>query len=47
VDLIRSLEIAKKLNIYAYYTYFLECARDQNIPLLSLDIRLIKASKEL
>lgn len=37
VDLFKSLEIAKKYNIYAYDAYFLECARQYNSPLITLD----------
>jgi predicted nucleic acid-binding protein len=47
VDLIRSLELAKKLDIYAYDAYFLECARYLNLPVISLDNKLISASKEI
>jgi predicted nucleic acid-binding protein len=45
--LANSLELAKKLNIFAYDAYFIECARYFNMPLISLDTRLIKASKEI
>jgi predicted nucleic acid-binding protein len=45
VDLIRSLELSKELNIYAYDAYFIECARYLSLPLVSLDERLINASK--
>ncbi len=35
-----ALEIASKFNIYAYDAYFLECASNLKLPLLTLDRRL-------
>ena len=37
VDLVRALEIAHKLGIYAYDAYVIACALDHNAPLLTLD----------
>jgi len=36
----KALELASKFNIYAYDAYFLECASNLNLPLLTLDKRL-------
>lgn len=47
VDLVSSIEIANKLKIYAYDAYFLECALNYKIPLLTLDNGLISAAKKL
>lgn len=46
-DLIRAIEIAHKLKLYAYDAYFLESALRLKIPLLSLDNDLINAAKKL
>jgi predicted nucleic acid-binding protein len=35
-----ALELATKFNIYAYDAYFLECATNLNLPLLTLDRQL-------
>lgn len=37
VNLFSSLEISKRFNIYAYDAYFIECANNYNLPLISLD----------
>ncbi len=47
VDLANSLKIAEKYNIYAYDAYFLECARNFNSPLLTLDNRLGNVAKQM
>ena len=47
VDLNYALEIAKKLNIYAYDAYFIVCALKLNAPLLSLDGSLIINAKKV
>ena len=41
-----ALELAKKFNIYAYDAYFLECATNLKLPLLTLDRRLRKIAIE-
>ncbi len=46
-DLIKSLEIANKLNIYAYDAYYLECAKRLNLPLFTLDRGMINSAKKL
>lgn len=40
INLIKALEIAKELNIYAYDAYMIECARVHRIPLLTLDVSM-------
>lgn len=37
VDLIKSLNLAKQLNVYAYDAYLLVCAMQMGTPLLTLD----------
>ena len=46
-DLVSSIQIAEKLNIYAYDAYFLDCAKNLNLPILSLDQGLLNAAKEI
>ncbi|GIV45371.1 MAG: twitching motility protein PilT [Ignavibacterium sp.] len=46
-DLVKSLEIANGLNIYAYDAYFLECARSLNLPIFTLDRGMINSAKKL
>lgn len=46
VTLDSALEFSNKFNLYAYDAYFLICAKDLNIPLLSLDQVLIARAKE-
>jgi len=46
IDLEKSLQIANQLHIYAYDAYFIECAEKNRSPLLSIDDRLIEASKK-
>jgi predicted nucleic acid-binding protein len=46
VTLDSALEFSHKFNLYAYDAYFLICAKDLNIPLLSLDQVLIARAKE-
>jgi len=45
VDLTQALEIAGRLNIYAYDAYIIACALKQNCPLLTLDGGLSYAAK--
>ena len=47
VDLDSALEVAKKLNIYAYDAYFIVCALKLNAPLLSLDGSLILNARKI
>lgn len=45
-DIRVALEIASNLNIYAYDAYFLECAFNLKLPLLTLDRRLREIAVE-
>jgi len=47
IDIRKALEIAAKFNIYAYDAYFLECAAELQLPLLSLDRHLYTAAQKL
>ncbi len=47
VDLRKSVEIAYKHNIYAYDAYFLECAINYNLPLITLDEKLADIAAEM
>lgn len=44
VDLAASLELADRLNLYAYDAYLLACAQAQRAPLLTLDRTLMRAA---
>lgn len=46
-DLPKALEIADKLNIYAYDAYFLDCAKRLNLPIFTLDKGMITSAKKL
>ena len=45
IDLENTLALVGQLNIYAYDAYLIECARQTDTPLLSLDKGLINAAK--
>jgi predicted nucleic acid-binding protein len=45
VDLTQTIEIASRLNLYAYDAYIIACALNQNCPLLTLDGGLSYAAK--
>lgn len=47
VDLLESVIIAAKHNIYAYDAYFLECALRMRAPLLTLDDELKKTAEKI
>lgn len=47
VSLQNSIKIASLNNIYAYDAYFLECSKQYNIPLITLDNRLFEIAKEM
>lgn len=47
VDLIRSLELAQRLNLYAYDAYVLACALSSRSPLLTLDRKLAVAASSV
>ncbi|HEX2959390.1 MAG TPA: type II toxin-antitoxin system VapC family toxin [Chitinispirillaceae bacterium] len=40
INVLKSLEIAYELKIYAYDAYMIECARNYRVPLLTLDVML-------
>lgn len=46
VPLDSALEFSNQFNLYAYDAYFLICAKDLNLSLLSLDQVLITRAKE-
>lgn len=45
VDLKSAVRLAAKYNIYAYDAYILQCAIENNIPLISLDQSLLEIAK--
>jgi len=46
IDLKEAVRLAGKHNIYAYDAYILRCAIEHNLPLISLDKRLIDVAKQ-
>lgn len=44
-DLANAIRIAKETGMYAYDAYFLDCAVRHKSPLLTLDVKLMKAAK--
>ena len=47
VDIQQALELAFKLNIYAYDAYFLQCAKSLSCPLITLDKKMKQAALDL
>ncbi len=47
VDIAQALQLAIDFNIYAYDTYFLQCAINHSCPLLTLDKGMKKVAKQL
>jgi predicted nucleic acid-binding protein len=47
VDIRKTLKICNDFNIYAYDGYFLECAKNFNSTLLSLDKNMIEVAKKM
>lgn len=47
VDVHESLKIATENNIYAYDAYFLQCAKANSLPLLTLDKRMRQVAEQL
>ena len=47
IDVIAAVELAARLNIYAYDSYIIACAQNQDCPLLSLDAGLIHAAQSV
>lgn len=46
IDITKAVELAGKYNVYAYDAYILQCAIEQNIPLLTLDKDLAEIAKK-
>lgn len=46
-DIKAALSIAVRYNIYAYDTYFLECANNLRNPLLTLDLGMQRVAREI
>ena len=44
VDLVQSVTLSDRLNLYAYDAYFVACALELQLPLLTLDRRLAQAA---
>lgn len=47
VQLERVLDLANKYNLYAYDVYFIVCAQNLRVPIISLDKKLIEIGKKL
>jgi predicted nucleic acid-binding protein len=47
IDILKALELAAKLDIYAYDAYILQAALDQECDLLALDRGLIHSAKQV
>ncbi len=41
------LELSKKYNLYAYEVYFLLCAKNLKVPLLSLDKQMVEKGRKM
>lgn len=46
VDLMAAVQLAGKHNIYAYDAYILQCAIENNIPLITLDKELAETARK-
>ena len=47
IDIIASLRLSHSMSIYAYDAYFLQCALENDFPLITLDKRLAKIAGQL
>ncbi len=47
VDLMQSLELSERMDIYAYDAYILVCASDLGLPLLTLDNRMAAIASQI
>lgn len=47
VDISKSLELSARFNLYAYDSYYLQAALVSQIPLLTLDQRMLEVAKDL
>lgn len=46
ISITKAVELAGKHNVYAYDAYILQCAVEQNIPLLTLDKELAEIAQK-
>ncbi len=46
INILEAVQLADTFNIYAYDAYILQCAIEQNIPVISLDQHLIRVAKD-
>lgn len=46
IDLMEAIRLSCKHKIYAYDAYIIQCAREYNLPLISLDKNLINIAKK-
>lgn len=46
-NLFNSIVLSKKHNLYAYDAYILDCAKQYNLSLLTLDQKLLKVAKSI
>ena len=47
ISISEAIKISLKFKIYSYDAYFLECAIENNAPILSLDRQMLRIAKEL
>ena len=47
IEIYKAVEVSHKYNIYAYDAYFLECAKNYNYPLLTLDNGLLESARKM
>ncbi|MBD3266286.1 PIN domain-containing protein [bacterium] len=47
LELLKALSLANQVNMYAYDSYFLECAISHQTPILTLDQKMVRAAKQL
>ena len=47
IELVQSLELSRRLNLYAYDAYVLACALNSRAPLLTLDRKLATAASSV
>ncbi len=47
IEIYKAVEVSHKYNTYAYDAYFLECAKNYNYPLLTLDNGLLESARKM
>lgn len=47
INISEALKISSKFKIYSYDAYFLECAIENNCPIISLDKQMVRIAKKL